>query len=55
MVEVGAEGRWSESAIERERWRERGGPSGGAEHHVIVPWKSRAAQRKGEKSEGHKE
>lgn len=47
MVEVGTEGRESESAIERERV----GPSGGAEHHVIVPWKSWAAQRKREKSE----
>ena len=50
-VEVGAEG--SERERDRERVLQRvndgekgGGPSGGAEHHVIVPWKSWAAQRK---------
>lgn len=55
MVEVGAEGRERGSAMEREKWREREGPGGGAEHHVIVPWKSWAAQRKREKSERHRE
>lgn len=38
IVEGGTEG--SESAMESEGWRERGGPGGGAEHHLIVPWKS---------------
>lgn len=35
----GCRGEESESGTESERWRERGGPGGGAEHHVIVPWK----------------
>ena len=54
MVEVSTEGRGSESATSSERWGERGGPSGGTEHHVIVPWKSWAARRRRGKSVRHR-
>lgn len=47
MVEVGAEGRERVRVLQRVNdGGKSGGPGGGAEHHVIVPWKSWAARRK---------
>lgn len=46
-VEVGAEGRERVRVLQRVNDGEKSrGPGGGAEHHVIVPWKSWAARRK---------
>lgn len=51
MAKAGSRRSESESVVAGKRWRERRGLSGGAEHHVRVPWKLWAAKEE-EKNEG---